>query len=402
MLIKLGLKYGDSDSLYLCDMIGHTIANTAIATSAELSRKYGSYPKFKHDAIIQSAFFTKNALGETKELVDKYGLHNSQLLTIAPTGTLSTMLQISGGIEPIFANSYERTTKTLHGHEQKYKVYTKIVKDYMDAHGLTDESQLPDYFVTSHEINYKNRIDMQSIWQTHIDASISSTVNVKNDFTVDEVESLYEYAWERGLKGITIYRDGCNREGILKTDASNKTDDNFKLNTIMPITRDQLGERLSGTTYVKRTACGKIYITINHDSDNNLVEVFVDNGKSGGCAANAEALGRYASLCLRSGISVDAVVDATKGVKCAACTKVKGSGRKVDGLSCSDVLARVIQSEYDSLKDKASNKCNYVVSKDKKPNSEQTTVSKCPECGNELIFDGGCRRCPECGWSKCD
>lgn len=215
LLIKLGIKYGSPEAIDLCDMIGHTMADMAIKTSAVLAKEYGVYPKYKPEAVEQSAFYSKNALGETKELVESFGLRNSQLLTIAPTGSLSTMLGVSGGIEPIFANYYTRKTESLKGHDEYYKVYTPIVKEYMDKHGLKDDSELPDYFVTAQTLDYKNRIYMQSIWQSHIDASISSTVNVPNDFTVEQVEGLYMTAWDAGLKGVTIFRDGCKRAGIL-------------------------------------------------------------------------------------------------------------------------------------------------------------------------------------------
>ena len=132
LLIKLGIKYGSPEAIDLCDMIGHTMADMAIKTSAVLAKEYGVYPKYKPEAVEQSAFYSKNALGETKELVESFGLRNSQLLTIAPTGSLSTMLGVSGGIEPIFANYYTRKTESLKGHDEYYKVYTPIVKEYMD------------------------------------------------------------------------------------------------------------------------------------------------------------------------------------------------------------------------------------------------------------------------------
>ena len=88
----------------------------------------------------------------------------------------------------------------------------------MDLMNITDEEDLPDFFVTTSNLNYRDRIDVQAAWQQYIDASISSTVNVPNEFTVEEVEELYKYAWEQGIKGITIYRDGCARSGILITD----------------------------------------------------------------------------------------------------------------------------------------------------------------------------------------
>lgn len=156
LLIKMGIKYGSPEAIDLCDMIGHTMADEALKTSALLAKEYGPYPKYNPEAVEQSAYYSKNALGETKQLVKEYGLRNSQLLTIAPTGTLSTMLGVSGGIEPIFANYYTRKTESLKGHDEYYKVYTPIVKDYMEKNNLKDDSELPDYFVTAQTLDYNS------------------------------------------------------------------------------------------------------------------------------------------------------------------------------------------------------------------------------------------------------
>ena len=189
----------------------------------------------------------------------KYGLRNSQLLTIAPTGTLSTMLGISGGIEPIYAIYYERKTESLHGKDVYYKVYTKIVEDYMKDHKLTDDTQLPSCFVTAMTLDYRSRIHMQAIWQTHIDASISSTVNVPKQFTVEETESLYEYAYEKGLKGITIFRDGCKRAGILtveepKKEKSATAGEGLERGEIILVNDDVIGKKRKLVT-----GCGSLH-----------------------------------------------------------------------------------------------------------------------------------------------
>ena len=190
MLIKMEIRYGSTEAIEVCDRIGQAMANATIDESSKLAYEKEAYPKYKR-CVMDSEFFKNNTSSETRENVKKYGLYNSQLLTIAPTGSLSTMIGVSGGIEPIYANYYERKTESLHGHDQYYKVYTPIVQQYMDEHELEDDSELPDFFVTAQTIDYKERIEMQGIWQDHIDASISSTVNVPNNFTVEDVEDLY-------------------------------------------------------------------------------------------------------------------------------------------------------------------------------------------------------------------
>lgn len=430
MLIKLGIEYGSADSIYLCDKIGFIMADVAIGTSAYLARDKKPYNKFKPEALDKNLYFIGNTRGETKRAVQRFGLRNSQLLTIAPTGSISTMLGVSGGIEPIFDTSYTRKTESLHGHDQYYEVYTPIVKEYLDnnevIHNLnTGKPVLPSYFVTAKTIDPMKRVKMQSIWQKHIDASISSTVNLPESATVEDVRKLYIYAWKNKLKGLTIFRENCARTGVLtsekkeepkvKIEEKDILPDKKVFDKIKPMTRSDLGGRLNGGTYVKKTACGKLYITINRDDNDNLVEVFIDPGKSGGCVANAESLGRMASTMLRGGMAIESIVDSVKGVKCSACTQAKGSKKVIDGLSCGDILARTIQEEYDRF-----NKCetcskreikDAVKEKDilkeqfkamMKPENWVVPNNTCPECGMEMTNEGGCVTCKNCGYSKCD
>ena len=449
MLIKMGIEYGSADSIYLCDRIGFAMADTAIGTSAYLARDEKPYNKFKPEALDKNLYFIENTSGATKRAVKRFGLRNSQLLTIAPTGSISTMLGVSGGIEPIFDTCYTRKTESLHGHDQYYQVYTPIVKEYlmnvgrMDKNGMEKDTSepWPSVLKTAKTIEPKKRIKMQSIWQRHIDASISSTVNLPESATVEDVEKLYIYAWKNDLKGLTVFRENCARTGIL---TSEKPKDNIKIEEkdilpneiinpkplnndkvfdhIKPITRSDLGGRLDGSTYVKQTACGKLYITINRDADDNLVEVFIDPGKSGGCVANAESLGRMASTMLRSGLSIESIIDSTKGVKCAACTKAKGGNKPIDGLSCGDILARTIQEEYDRFNGQIKEEIKEIVGSTKhlilsqeekdilrqqfeamwKPENWVVPNNACPDCGMEMANEGGCVTCKNCGYSKCD
>lgn len=415
MLIKMKLKYGDDKSIELCDMIADLMIDTAIYASAMLAKEFGPYPKYDRKTIMENKFFVRSVYSSTDKVVELNGLRNSQLLTIAPTGSLSTMLGVSGGIEPMYDTHYVRKTESLHGHEEYYTVYTPIVKQYMEEHDISDITELPEFFVTAKTIDPMKRIDMQATWQRYIDASISSTVNLPESATVEDVENLYLYAWERKLKGLTIFRENCARLGVL-TGVQEKKEEvkeqpqepqGVQLDSLSPLTRNDLGSRLNGATYVKQIACGHLYITINRDENDNLVEVFIDPGKSGGCSANAECLGRYASACMRAGLKIEDIVDVTKGVKCDACTKVKGSGIKpIDGLSCGDVIARTIQEEYNRYH-KCGNSCAQCpnkCSKGTEPVKTQTEQKKhtCPECGNEIAFEGGCMVCKNCGFSKCD
>lgn len=404
LLIKLGIKYGSPEAIDLCDMIGHTMADMAIKTSAVLAKEYGVYPKYKPE-VEQSAFYSKNALGKTKELVESFGLRNSQLLTIAPTGSLSTMLGVSGGIEPIFANYYTRKTESLKGHDEYYKVYTPIVKEYMDKHGLKDDSELPDYFVTAQTLDYKNRIYMQSIWQSHIDASISSTVNVPNNFTVEQVEDLYMTAWEAGLKGVTIFRDGCKRAGILtiKENAEDTVEKPHNLERGMIIKVD---DNCIGKKRTLRTGCGTLHCEAFFDPDNGqLLETYFSKGSSGGCNNFMIGLSRMISLAARGGIDVYSIVDQLKSSgtcpSYAVRTATKHDTSK--GSSCPVAIGNALLEMYEEMMDEVS--FSDVEEKELEvitPKIVPVSKAKCPQCGGELVFEGGCNTCKNCGWSKCD
>lgn len=219
MFVMMGVKYGDGESLEISKNIGKVIRDVAIETSIELVRKYGVYPGFDRGTILQSPYF-KELPVHLQQKIQRHGMANSHVLSIAPTGSISTMFGVSGGIEPIFANSFVRTTKSLYdGEDVNYKVYTKVINDLMDEKEIISESELPEYCITSHDIQPLDRIKVQSIWQKYIDSAISSTINLKEETTVEEIEDIYKQAFKYGLKGVTVFRDNCFRTGILTTES---------------------------------------------------------------------------------------------------------------------------------------------------------------------------------------
>ena len=443
MLIKLGVTYGSEESLVICDDIGWNLANEALSTSMTIAKNKGEYPMFS-DKVWESDFY-KRHIGISAPL------RNSQLLTIAPTGTLSTMLGISGGVEPIFANYYTRRTESLHGEEKEYKIFTPIAWEYLQEHGYgEDETKLPSYFITSAEIPYRNRIDMQATWQKHIDASISSTVNLPNSATIDDVKDLYMYAWKQGLKGITVFRDGCKRLGILTTDNKESNESNDALNELDTLRRGDIinvDDDLVGYKRKIVNGCGDFSEQIFFDDfTGEPLENFIAMGDGGGCARNLEAISRLISLALRSGIPVSEVIkqlkkvhscpayrarkiqkgDTSIGTSCPSaigyaieelCNKI--NDRLFDGVESEDDLLwddsdhnMMIESWYEDSKseveDLETQKSKFVIP----PMTEEDrfkprplpsiTNPTCPECGEPLVFEGGCNICKACGWSKCD
>lgn len=393
MLIMLGLRYGSSDAIELCNSIGRTLACTAIAASGEMSSDC---------AVLDAKQYANTAYFDTiwdKNVEVPERLHNSQLLTIAPTGTLSTMLGISGGIEPIFANSYTRRTESLHNKEVTYKVYTPIVKTYMEKHGITDEKYLPDYFVTANDIDYVDRIAMQSIWQTYIDASISSTINVPHETTIDDVMDIYMEAWKAGLKGLTIYRAGCEREGVLV----NTSDEQSAETSADELTRGMIEDVPEGLTYRKyklKTGCGKLYLFVGIDEDEGKIyDFFTNTDGVGGCVVSTQANSRLMSAALRGGVPVEYIIEQLqKAGSCPSYQYARGRGTEVSkGRSCPSAIAYTLQAVLDELK--AEPDCDGREITSVTATSEGGT---CPSCGaKEVVHEGGCLTCKQCGWSKC-
>lgn len=406
MLIKLELKYDTLSAQKFCDRIGYVMANEAIKASALLAKKDGAYPKFDKDSILASPFLIYNTTEETYALVERYGLRNSQILTIAPSGTLSTMLGISGGIEPIFSLSYTRKTE-YNGVDQYHKVFTPIADEYMKEHGLTEEEELPNFFVTAQNIDPFKRVEMQGTWQNHIDASISSTVNLPNSATIEEVEGLYMHAWKHGLKGMTIFRDGCDRAAILSTGKpkeENKEEVKENVNgvargVVVPTSDDVIGlkKKLAG-------GCGSLHLQVYFDrTTGKMSEVFINKGGTGGCNSNLNALSRMISIALRAGVDVEDIADQLAStINCPSFASSRAKGINLSpGTSCASAVGRALielNKEFQVMF-----KAMKQLEEDIDVEDEVMGLEICPECGAKALeMSGGCQVCKECGMSKCD
>ena len=389
-LIMLGIEYGSKRAVEICDHIGAHLAATAINTSMS----YSNTTVLQPEQFCDTDFWKANAA----TLKQTAGLHNSQLLTIAPTGTLSTMLGISGGIEPIFANSYTRRTESLHNQEVTYKVYTPIVQRYMEMYKLKDEAELPSYFVTANDIDYIDRIAMQSIWQTHIDASISSTINLPHEATIDDVMKIYMEAWKAGLKGLTIYRAGCEREGILVADDHAEPTNDATLQRGMI---EDVPEGLNYRKYKLKTGCGKLYLFVGIDEDEGKIyDFFTNTDGVGGCVVSTQANSRLMSAALRGGVPIEYIIEQLqKAGSCPSYQYARGKGIEVSkGRSCPSAIAYMLQQILDELKQSA----NEEDATQEPPIVTTSEGGACPSCGaKEVVHEGGCIVCKQCGWSKC-
>lgn len=405
MLIRLELTYGSREAMDFCDRIGFIMADTAIGTSAQLAAERGRFPRCNTELIMDSPYFQYNTTPETRELVKEHGLRNSQLLTIAPTGTLSTMLGISGGIEPVFANHYERRTVSLSGHDEIYKVYPDVVWEYMNAHGLEDDSELPGYFVTAQNLDYKQRLNLQGTWQMHVDASISSTVNLPKTFPESEVYDLYIYAWEIGCKGVTVFRDDCKRLGILSP--KEKEEAAERLDALTPLEKPKRGfvENVADDVVGKKrklmTGCGSLHCTAFFDPHTGeLLEAYLNKGSTGGCNNFMIGLSRMISLAARSGCNIEAIVDQLKS--CGSCPSyvVRNFTRHdtSKGSCCPMAIGYALTDMYSEMQ----REVNGIIFNPEPKLPRREVKNPCPKCGDELQFQGGCNICKSCGWTRCE
>lgn len=394
MLVKLHLRYDSEEAIAFCRDISCALANVAMYSSARLAKEHGKpYPKYQKNTLL-TPFIRQNADSITYDLIRKYGLYNSQLLTVAPTGTLSTMLGISGGIEPIFAKSYKRKTESLHGESRYYDVLTPIYAKYAQENNLTVNDKFPDWFVDSSEISPVQRVKMQAAWQKGIDASISSTVNLPNSATVDDISTIYMEAWKNGLKGITVYRSGCMREGVLVTETPTEKSSELKRGAIVPCKDNLIGLKRKLTT-----GCGSLHVLGYFDPDTKeLQEVYFNKGSTGGCANFMTGLSRMVSLLCRAGVSIFDIKDQldSTGVCPSYATRRAVKHDTSDGSCCPMAIGNALVDMWKELNEAFPTQID-VQSKLK----EIENVSVCPECGAEVQHEGGCVQCKSCGWSRC-
>lgn len=399
MLIKMGIKYGSDEAVELCEDIAEEMLNWALLASNSLAaEKHETFPMYNYESLMSSPFFQDNVWEEVKKAITIAGIYNSQLLTIAPTGTLSTMLGISGGIEPIFANYYERKTESLHGKDVYYKVYTPIVEKYMKEHGLTDDSQLPEYFVTSKDIGYMNRIKMQSAWQKYIDASISSTINLPESTTPEEVMDIYIAAWKHGLKGITVFREGCKRAAILSTGSHKEetpVDPEIPRGWVV-----ETSDKLVGKKRKLITGCGSLHVTAFFDpKTGDLMETYLSKGSTGGCANSLTGLSRMISLAARAGVSIGKIVDQldSSGACPSYAVRRATKGDTSKGSCCPMAVGNALIEMWKEVQNET-----HTFSEEVCEETHTFSKEKCPQCNEPLVNEGGCTSCKACGWSKCD
>ena len=435
-LIKLKITYGSKESLEMIEAIGVALLyNSIVASNGYKNHVKGDpFEGYDSDKVLQSDI-VQNLLKhlnyhETLNLKSAImnGLYNSQLTTIAPTGTIAGLVDTSFGVEPNFSfKTYTRKTESLHDKETNYLIDSKIVEDYRRITG--DEGELPEYFISAHKLDPFNRIDIQATIQKYIDASISSTINLPEKTTPEEIEAIYLYGAEKGVKGLTVFRNNCERDGILTIDEDNKEQAEVKLD---PVEKAKsllnfgdtilVDDSVIGIKRKLKTGCGSLHCTFYFCPETGeLREVFLDKGSSGGCLSLLNAMSRLASLCARKGAPVEEIADQLQSVLvCPSYAVAKYKDKSTSkGSSCASAVAMALLDAHEQFKEefidfdddaeieiktvkKTAPVKAKITSVKKSEDNEEDYYMTCPECGEKaLLKTEGCVSCMKCGWSKC-
>jgi ribonucleoside-diphosphate reductase alpha chain len=403
MLCKLKVRYDSDEGIEFAERIVEKIKLWAYDESADIAFMKGPFPLFEAEKHLENPFF-KTFPPQLIEKIVKNGLRNVTLLTIPPTGSIAAMAGVTSGIEPIFDLKYLRRSESLS--ESLFEVQHPLVAEYKKTNESREEDPLPAYFVTAHAIAPEKRVLMQAVLQRHIDQAISSTINLPKDTPVETIERIYRMAWEQGLKGITVYREG-SREGILLTEKHAKR----QAVKIVPAEVTPRPVALNGVTARERTPLGTAFVTINYANGNpkEPFEVFVRLGKAGSdLEADAEALGRLLSLILRLPSPMTRenrlreVIDQLEHIGGSRST---GFGPErvrsmPDGVA--RALSRWLETVNGQEGDLSFRAEKNASSPDGKLHYAVATGDFCPRCRQaSLITQQGCLRCSDCGYKEC-
>jgi ribonucleoside-diphosphate reductase alpha chain len=413
LLIKLRLPYDSEEALKLASEIMKEVNIRAYQESIKLAKIRGSFPNLEY-SIYKDA------------QRDGLALRNATRTTIAPTGTLSMIADVSSGIEPVFALAYSKSAvdeefANIHSLFRSYLIhnfnndtYKSIIEEVVKTGSCQHINVIPKtmraVFKTATEISPEAHIRMQAAFQEHCDNAVSKTINFPNSATKEDIKKAILLAYELKCKGLTMYRVGSRKVEALKTGANTspqQVQEAPKTNKDEVVSGPrQRPSKLYGFTKGVRSGCGKLYVTVNQ-IDGEPFETFITTGSAGGCQAFAEGVSRLLSLALRANVSPDDIIDQLTSVTCPNFVRRKATDKTLEGKSCPDAIGRVLMEAMDEGTlysvgvDLSANK-DITVTKEENAGVAVYAEAECPDCHAPLELTEGCLKCRSCGWSKCD
>jgi len=388
LLLYVGLPYSISKSpatKVFVDRLYGFIRKTAERASTELAKERGSFPAYK-----QSLFIAPR--------------RNASLMSIAPTGTLARIANVSFGIEPVmhFSTHHELV-------DVQYNTEHPLAKRKKGPGGLP----LPFWFEEAHEISVDDHLQMQALVQKHVDQSVSKTINVPADATIQDVSRVFLTAWELGLKGVTLYRSGSRENQPLqssapielpssttivpteKTESTSSThepEENLRSERLRP-------SRVTGPCYKVKTNDGPLYVDIHFNNEEEICEMMLqlgdgftdtEKGLANWCA-------RIISKALQYGMPYDEIV------KQGASTEFETKSRAYPGRVFwfqTNGKPRAYRSIPEVVSDILIQEVNRVAFDGEDEPQPEQSEQRCESCGGQLMYVEGCLSC-ECGYSKC-
>ncbi len=424
-IAALNIKFDSNEAQKVVEKIMKTKCEAEFDSSIDMAIERGAFKGFSAEIDNNSEFIQmlRNELPVVYERMMKFGRRNISISTVAPTGTLSLLAQSSSGIEPVYMLSYKRRRKVnpndpnvrvdfvdqMGDSWMEFVVYHHKLKDWMKTTGSQNLEESPYFKATAPEIDWHKRITMQALVQKYTTHSISSTVNLPNDVDVEQVGNIYLEAWQQGLKGITVYRDG-SRSGVLVSDEKKVSSD------ITP--ENQASERPESleSSVVRFMNGEEKWIAYIGILNNKPYEIFT------GKAEDAFSIPKW----VESGWIIKGETANGKSRYDFQYLDKEGYRVTIEGLSRSfnkeywnyaKLISGVLRHNMPlphvvhlignlNLYNDSINTWKAGVERALKkfiPDGTQAVDHKCTECGDPdgLIFEEGCLKCKSCGNTKC-
>ncbi|MBS3781088.1 MAG: ribonucleoside reductase class II [Candidatus Thermoplasmatota archaeon] len=389
MLMQLEIPYDSEEAIDKAHEVMEFIQQKSKEVSRRIAEKRGEFPNWDESEYEEP-------------------IRNATTTTIAPTGTTSMIANASGGIEPVFAVSYIKNVldgETMVMPDPVFEDFAKEREFYSDElmekiakqGSVNDIDEVPEeikpLFKTALEISPEWHIRMQAAFQEYVDNAISKTVNFPNEASKEDIKEVYDLAYDLKCKGVTVYRSGSRQEQVMEVEGEKEEKTLERRPRERPTT-------VEGTTQKIQTGYGGLYVTINED-EYGLFEVFSQIGRAGGFTQSfTESLARLISLCLRSGIPPEEIIDQLEGIRSPEIAFEEGE--KI--LSIPDAMAKALKWHREGKK--RTEQAQLPTEESGSKSSVEEMVSQginpaCPDCGAMLTLSEGCVTCPNCGYSQC-